>query len=166
MAPNPFRYVVRAAGAGLLALRLETRGWIEGVEATGLGPRERWSQGGDGRRLVLSLAPRPGAPREVSFAVRPVGAPVLLSGTRDGRPLRPRDVAVGGGSFRPEAIPFRLPDIESETERDRGIDLFEAPRGKASGVLVWLALPPGRGVQELDAEARERLKALGYVGPG
>jgi hypothetical protein len=33
-------------------------------------------------------------------------------------------------------------------------------------VLVWLALPPGRRVEELDAEARERLKALGYVGPG
>jgi hypothetical protein len=95
-----------------------------------------------------------------------VGAPVTLAGTRDGRPLRPADVAVGERSFRPEAFPFRLPDIESETESDRGINLFVAPRGTAPGVRVWLALPPGRSIQELDAEARERLKALGYVGPG
>jgi arylsulfatase A-like enzyme len=166
MAPNPFRYVVRAAGAGRFALRLETRGWIEGVEASGLGPRETWSLGGNGRWLQISLAPRPGAPRDVAFVVRPIGAPVALSGTRDGRILGPGDVAVGGGSFRPEVLPFRLPDIESETERDRGIDLFSAPKGKASGVLVWLALPPGHGLQELDAEARERLKAMGYVSPG
>jgi hypothetical protein len=91
---------------------------------------------------------------------------VTLAGTRDGRPLRPPDVAVGEGSFRPEAFPFRLPDIESETESDRGINLFAAPTAGASGVRVWLTLPPGRKVQEMDEASRERLKALGYVGPG
>ena len=166
MASNPFRYAVEVTGSGRFALRLETRGWLEGVEATGLGPQERWSLGGNGRWLELRLAPRPGAPREIGFTVRPVGAPVTLAGTRDGRPLRPADVAVGEGSFRPEAFPFRLPDIESETEKDRGINLFVAPRGTAPGVRVWLALPAGRSLQEMDPEARERLKALGYVGPG
>jgi arylsulfatase A-like enzyme len=166
MSPNPFRYVVQVAGPGRFALKLETRGWIEGVEATGLGPQERSSLGGNGRWLDLALQPRPGAPREISFTVRPVGAPVTLSGTRDERSLRPADVAVGEGSFRPGAFPFRLPDIESETESDRGINLFAAPRAQATGVRVWLALPPGRSIQELDAESRERLKALGYVGPG
>ena len=98
--------------------------------------------------------------------MRPVGAPVTLGGTRDGRPLRSADVAVGAGSFHPEALPFRLPDIESETDTDRGIRLFEAPPAAAPGVRVWLALPPGRTVQEMDEATRERLKALGYVGPG
>ncbi|HEX9185991.1 MAG TPA: sulfatase [Vicinamibacteria bacterium] len=166
MAPNPFRYALQALGSSRFDLRLVARGWLEGVEATGLGPRERWSLGGNGRWLDLHLQPRPGAPREIGFTVRPTGAPVTLEGTRDGRPLRPSDVAVGEGSFRPGSFPFRLPDIESETERDRGINLFAAPRGEAPGVRLWLALPPGRTVEELDPGTRERLKALGYVGPG
>ena len=166
MSPNPFRYVVEVAGAGRFALKVETRGWLEGVEATGLGPGERSSLGGNGRWLELSLQPRPGAPREIGFTVRPVGAPVTLGGTRDGRPLRSAEVAVGANAFRPESLPFRLPDIESETETDRGIRLFAAPPAGASGVRVWLALPPGRKVQEMDEASRERLKALGYVGPG
>jgi hypothetical protein len=166
MSPNPFRYVVQVAGQGRFALRLETRGWIEGVEGTGLGPNERSTLGGNGRWLELRLQPRPGAPREIGFAVRPVGAPVTLAGTRDGRSLRPADVAMGDGAFHPEAFPFRLPDIESETERDRGMNLFAPARAGAPGVQIWLALPPGRKVQEMDEESRERLKALGYVGPG
>jgi len=166
MAASPFRYAVEVAGSGRFALTIETRGWLEGVEATGLGPQERWRLGGNGRRLELALAPRPGAPRQIGFTVRPVGAPVTLAGTRDGRPLRPADVAVGESSVRPEVFPFRLPDVESETEADRGLNLFAAPRGTASGVRVWLALPAGRSLEELDPEARERLKALGYVGPG
>jgi arylsulfatase A-like enzyme len=166
MAANPFRYVLQAAGPGRFTLRLGTRGWLEAVEPTGLGPQERWSLGGNGRWLDLSLEPRAGAPREIGFTVRPVGAPVWIEGSRDGRPLRSSDVAVGGGSFHPEAFPFRLPDIESETERDRGISLFAPPRGEAPGVRLWLALPPGQTVQAMDAATRERLKALGYVGPG
>jgi hypothetical protein len=75
-------------------------------------------------------------------------------------------VAVGEGSFRPGGFPFRLPDIESEADADRGINLFAAPRGEMPGVRVWLALPPGRTIGEMDPETRERLKALGYVGPG
>jgi hypothetical protein len=164
MAPNPFRYVLQAVGSGRLALRLETRGWLEGVEATGLGPQERQTLGGNGRWLDLVLQPRPGAPREIGFTVRPVGAPVQLSGTMDGRPLRGADVAVGEGSFHPPELPFRLPDIESETDQDRGINLFAPPRKEAPGVRLWLALPPGRSIQELDPESRERLRALGYVG--
>ncbi len=112
------------------------------------------------------LQPREGAPREVAFTVRPIGAPVLLSGTRDGRPLRPLDVAIGEGGQHPEALPYRLPDIESETERDRGLRLFAAPASGSSPVRLWLTLPPGQSLGELDAATRERLRALGYVGPG
>jgi arylsulfatase A-like enzyme len=167
MAANPFRYVLQARGSGALTLKVETRGWLEGVEAAGLGPQERFGVVANGRTLELQLQPRDGAPREISFTVRPIGAPVELSGLRGGRPLRPADVAVGERAHHPEALPYRLPDIESEAERDHGLRLFAAPpRSAPAPVCLWLALPPGRTIGEMDAATRERLRALGYVGPG
>jgi arylsulfatase A-like enzyme len=167
MAPNPFRYVLQARGRAPLALKVETRGWLEGVEAAGLGPHERSRVVANGRTLELLLQPRDGAPREISFTVRPIGAPVEITGLRAGRPLRPADVAVGERGHHPEALPYKLPDIESETERDRGLRLFAAPpRSVPAPVCLWLALPPGRTIGEMDEATRERLRALGYVGPG
>ncbi len=166
MAQNPFRYVLRGSGTSRLQLRLETRGWLEAIEITGLGPQERSLVGGNGRTVDLLLQPRGGAPREIAFTVRPIGAPVLLSGTRDGGPLRPPDVAIGEGGHHPEAFPYRLPDIESETERDRGLRLFAPPTSSGSPVRLWLTLPPGQSLGELDEATRERLRALGYLGPG
>jgi arylsulfatase A-like enzyme len=166
MSPNPFRYVVQLVGPGRFSVMLKTKGWLEGADATGFGPEERWTLGGNGRWIQIQAQPRRGAPRELSFTLRPVGVPVELSGTRDGRPLSPSDVAVGESSFRPDRFPFRLPDIESETDQDRGIGLLAPPRRPEPGVEIWLTLPPGRSLGELDADTRERLKALGYVGPG
>ncbi len=166
MAQNPFRYVVQVRGTSRLELRLETRGWLEGIELAGLGPQERSVVGGNGRSVDLLLAPREGAPREIAFTVRPIGAPVLLSGRRDGRALVPLDVAIGEGGQHPETLPYRLPDIESETERDRGLRLFAAPASGSAPVRLWLTLPPGQSLGELDPETRERLRALGYLGPG
>jgi arylsulfatase A-like enzyme len=166
MASNPFRYVVQLAGRGQYALRIETHGWLEAIETTGFGPDERWAVGGNGRSVELQARPKTGTPREIAFTVRPVGAPVQVLGTRDGRPLRKGDLLVGGTAFAPDAFPFRLPDIESETDNDRGLELFTAPAAEKGGVRVWLALPPGRTVREMDPATRERLRALGYVGPG
>ena len=164
MTPNPFRYVLQIAGSGRFELQLEARGWLEAVEATGFGPQERWQVGGNGRWLQIDARPRTGAPREIGFTLRPAGAPVELSGRRDGRELRGSDVAIGETAFHPQALPLRLPDIESETEADRGLKLFGRPPDTMGGVRLWLVLPPGKSVQELDPETRERMKALGYVG--
>jgi hypothetical protein len=165
MSPNPFRYVLRVAGAGDYALTLASGGWIEAVEATGLGPEERYAVSENGRRLELVARPRKGRPREVTFTLRPRGAPVALAGTRDGRALRPSDVSLAESAAHPPSFPFRLPDIESETEHEPALNLFAPPRGDPAGVQVWLALPPGSKIMELDKETRERLKALGYLGP-
>jgi arylsulfatase A-like enzyme len=167
MSTNPFRYVIRVGGSSQYALTLDTDGWLEGVEATGLGPSERSLLRENGRKLELLLRPRPAEPREIAFALRPRGAPVTLQGTRDGRPLRPGDVAYAESGRSAPAFPFRLPDIEQENEHEheRGLNLFAAPKSSAAGVHVWLALAPGRKLMELDAETRERLKALGYLGP-
>jgi arylsulfatase A-like enzyme len=165
MTANPFRYVVRVKGSGRYRLRLAAQGWLEGVEATGLGPQEKVSLAGNGRVLEVAAHPRAGQPREVSFAVRPAGAPVRLEGTRDGRPLRPDELAVAESGVEPASLPYRLPAIEAETGTG-GASLFAPPRGDPPGVQIWLALPPGRRLIEFDPATRERLKALGYLGPG
>jgi len=149
----------------LYALTLASGGWIEAVEATGLGPEERYAVSENGRRLELVARPRKGQPREVTFTLRPRGAPVALEGIRDGRALRPGDVSLAESAAHPPSFPFRLPDIESETGHEQALNLFAPPRGDPAGVQIWLALPPGHKLMELDKETRERLKALGYLGP-
>jgi arylsulfatase A-like enzyme len=165
MVANPFRHTLRIGGQGEFALTLKTRGWIEGVEAQSLGGRERTTLEANGRRLALVLRPTPDRSREISFGVRPRGAPVWLEGTRDGRPLRKGDVLVAQQGLVPDSFPYRIPDLEppSEGDDETTANLF-APPPDGPGVHVWLTLVPGRTVLEMDAEMRERLKALGYVG--
>ncbi len=163
MVPNPFRYSVRVSGSGEHLLTLSTGGWIEGVQTTGLGATESAAIEPNGRRLVLRLAPRPGQPREVDFGLRPLGVRVQLSGTRAGRPLQRGDVWVAADGAHPDALPFDLPDPEGEKARTGG--LFAAPSADRIGVAVWLTMTGGRRVLELDKEAQERLRALGYFGP-
>jgi hypothetical protein len=165
MVANPFRHTLRVAGPGRFVLTLKTHGWIEGVDAQSLGGQDRSALEANGRRLELALRPEPGRAREISFGVRPQGAPVWIEGTRDGRPLRSGDVLVAQQGLAPATFPFRIPDLEppTEGEDETTANLF-APPPDGPGVHIWLALAPGRKVLELDAEARERLKALGYVG--
>ena len=99
--PNPFRYVARAAGTGEYRLAFHTSGAFLSPQGAGLGPGETYELGESGRSLAVVLRPRTGAPRELSFNVRPRGAPVRVAGTRDGRPLRPRDVSPRPGRLRP-----------------------------------------------------------------
>jgi arylsulfatase A-like enzyme len=94
---NPFRYVVKAAGAGEYRLSLTTSGSFASPQGEGLGPGETYELVDAGRRLEALLRPRPDAPRELSFNLRPRGAPVRLEGKRDARPLRPADIALGPG---------------------------------------------------------------------
>ncbi len=162
MVPDPFRHVLRFAGRGRYEVMLRTGGWIEGIEAKGLGRDERYERQGNGRKLRLLIEPRPGAPREVAFSIRPMGAPVTLEGRRDGRPLRPRDIVIAEEAAHPDAIPYTLPEIESESERVK--DIFAPPAPGTPGIQVWLQMSPGRGLMQFDDATRERLKALGYLG--
>jgi arylsulfatase A-like enzyme len=161
--PNPFRYVVKAEGAGDYQLSLGTSGFFASPQGAGLGPGETYELADGGTRLVGRLRPRAGAPRELSFNVRPRGAPVRLSGTRDGRELRPSDFALGESGFAPAAVPFTLPQLEAESEGAPRADLFGAAAGR-QGLFVWLVLDRGREVMAMDKETCERLRALGYVG--
>jgi arylsulfatase A-like enzyme len=163
MVTNPFRHNLRASGAGVFELKVRTGGWIEGVEPVGFGPQDRYAVEGNGRRLVLRLQPRPGAPREVAFSLRPMGAPAWLEGTRDGRRLRPADILIARESVPAGEVPYRLPEIESEKERAENI--FAGPPPERPGLHVWLTMTPGRDLMEkFDRDTCERMKALGYVG--
>ncbi len=161
MIPNPFRDTIKLVGAGRYDLLFRTGGWIEGVEPTGFGPDDRYTLEGNGRKLRLTVAPRPGRPREIAFGLRPQGAPVWLEGTRDGRPLTPADVRIAQEGVHPPEVPFKLPEIESEKERVENI--FAAPTDETPGVHVWLTLASGKEVLHIDKDSCERLKALGYI---
>ncbi|MFI5182773.1 MAG: sulfatase [Vicinamibacteria bacterium] len=163
MVPNPFRYSVRVTGSGEHVLTLTTGGWLEGVQATGLGTTESATVEANGRRVTLRLAPRPGQPRQVDFGLRPLGVRVQLTGTHAGRPLQPGDVWLAADGLHPDSLPFELPDPEGEKARTGS--LFSPPPAEKNGVAVWLTMTSGRQVLELDKEGQERLKALGYLGP-
>jgi hypothetical protein len=162
MAPNPFRYTLRFEGTEEFEVSLKTGGWIEGVEPVGFGPADRHEIEGNGRRLVVKVRPRPGQPREIAFGIRPMGAPVQLAGTRRGRPLAPSDVLIAQEAVHPAAVPFKLPEIETEKERVENI--FAPPPSGRPGIHVWLAMTAGKKPPAvMDRETCERLKALGYI---
>jgi arylsulfatase A-like enzyme len=163
MASNPFRYRILVTGPGEYALDLDTGGWIEGVEAGGLGAGERYDVQANGRRLVLRLVPQAGHPREITFGLRPTGVSIRLGGRRSGRPLGAGDVWLGADATHPAAVPFRLPDPDDDGVRTAS--LFSPPPGARPGVQVWLVKNADRRVLELGNEAQERLRALGYLGP-
>jgi choline-sulfatase len=157
LVPNPFRSVVRVAGTDPFRLEIETGGLFQELASVGLGEGESVTQAGSGR-LVATLRPKAGVARELSFVVRPRGAQVRMSGTRGGRPLLPDDVWLGASAGHPAALPAVLPDLDGEG------DPFAPDEPKSTGVSAWLALAAGRQVIDLDAEAQERLRALGYLG--
>jgi sulfatase-like protein len=163
MVPNPFRDNLRLVGPGRYELKLRTAGWFLGIEPVGFGTDERYQPEGSGRKLAVSVRPRAGQSRELAFSVRPMGAPVWLEGTRDGRPLVAEDILIAQDAVHPAEMPFRFPEIESEKQRVENI--FSPPPLGRPGLHVWLTLTPGRTMmQSFDKETCERLKALGYVG--
>jgi hypothetical protein len=155
--PAALRHELRVAGADRYELRVRTSGWIESVETVGLGPSERAEVEGDRRAVTLSLAPQPGRPRDVTILTRPHGVPLWIEGTRGGRRLRPTDIRVGAQGVSAATVPFRFP----EPEEVPGI--FSPPRAAEQGIAAWVAPLAGAEVPRFDNEARERLKALGYI---
>jgi hypothetical protein len=165
MVHDPFRRHVRFVGASSYEVRLRSSGWIDWVEPIGFGAGESAQQGDGNRKVMLKVKPRPDAPREVVFSVRPMGAPVWLEGTRDGRPLRPDDVSIAESGRRPEAVPFKLPEIEtdSESEVERNANVLVPPKQDRPGLQLWLNLAPGRKLLTIDPGSCERMRALGYI---
>jgi arylsulfatase A-like enzyme len=158
LSPSAFRHAVRVDGAVDYDLRLRTTGWIEMVRSVGLLSTDRVQVMDGGHVLALRLGPEPGRPREVEFAARPHGVPVWIDGARGGRRLRPSEIRVAAEGSRPRTLPFLVPDVEELAGP------FAPPRSGTAGVSVWLVPTHARrGDAPLDQQARERLKALGYL---
>jgi arylsulfatase A-like enzyme len=167
MVPNPFRHHLKVVGGGNWTVTLKSGGWIEGVETIGLGQGERQQVEGNGRKLVLTLKPKPGAPREASLLVRPMGAPVSIEAVRDGKPLGARDVWIAREGVHPPEGPLRLPDIEPTGDDDKerlSTDIFGPPGREEPGLHLWVTMVAGRQVMSISKERCEELKALGYIG--
>ena len=158
---SPFIPTLRFIGSGEYRVRLHTQGVIGQVEAHGLGAHEQHVQTGPGE-LSLTVAPQPDRPREVHFRVTPLGAPIWLDGTRDGRPLAPAAVLLGEQGAHPAAVPFALPAAEIEGVRTENV--FAPPRTGAPGLHVWLAPAEGHSAPaSVSQKDCEQLHALGYM---
>jgi hypothetical protein len=86
---------------------------------------------------------------------------------RDGRPLKVEDVLMAQEGLHPSQIPFKLPEIEPENERDNAspqMNMLFAPKNEVPGLHLWLTLRPGTsGPTSWDQETCERMRALNYV---
>ena len=158
MQVTPYRYAIRAQAAQWQTLLIETAGWIEGVEAAGLGLAERAEIKNGGRLLEITLLPKASMPRDIFFRVRPVGVPVTLRGRIGTRDLTPGDIFVGEGNGHPAALPFALPELDSDS-----VEGMFKPGASKTGVLIYLDQPAGRKVQDLDCARVEEMCALGYL---
>jgi arylsulfatase A-like enzyme len=158
--PNPFRHTLRLTGAGAYHLTVRTGGWIENVETIGFSPKEPTVL--DASKSVLEIVAHPdaGHARELSFVIRPRGTRVWLEGVFNARPLQPQQLFLGEQQLHPQQLPAVLPDLDDGA----GLKPFAPRDTKQAGLYVWLALAPGREVMDLDEGARERLRALGYIG--
>jgi hypothetical protein len=176
MLPSPYQHRLKLKGDAAYVLTLKSSGFIEGVETEGFGTADRYGMDKAARTLTIEVTPRPGQPRAVMLAVRPMGAPVWVSGTRNGKPLAAADVHLAREDLMPPDVPFKLPDVEppehslgqrtrdGQTKDETKISMLEPPVGDPDGLQVWLSLRAGVSIMELDKETQEQLRALGYLG--
>lgn len=158
MQVTPYRYVLRALSPLPQTLILETTGWIEGVETAGLGITEKAQLKNNARVLEITLSPKPGAPRDVFFRVRPVGVPVTLRGRLGARELGAADLFIGEQGAHPRTVPFLLPEMDG----DFVAGMFKPGKARA-GIVLYLDQPSDRAIKDLKPEEREQLCALGYI---
>jgi len=105
---------------------------IEGLDTAGLGTQERASLEGNKRKLSLLLSPKPGQPREVTFTIRPMGAPVFVQGTRDG--VRQPDLTIWFDLPPALAAQRRAQARAADRFEQQDVDYFERVRAAYLGI--------------------------------
>jgi hypothetical protein len=106
------------------------------------------------RRLVCRYV-ADGEPRHLVLSTEPEGAPVRFAFRAGGAVLRPDAVDLGQGRH-PRSVPFEINASQLASGPAPAID-----SGGRLRVQLWQVGGPARG--PLDGEAREALRALGYV---
>jgi hypothetical protein len=155
--PPVYRFALRLDGADNYDVRLRSTGWLEVVDRAGLRSADRAEVADGGHVVDLRLGRGADKPRQVELVARPHGAPVVLEGTRDGRPLRPAEIRSGGEGSPAQRLPFLLPGV------DDLLHPFAPPPPAASAIALWLVPARAGHADVLDQETRESLKALGYL---
>ncbi len=156
---NPFRNVVRCVGPGAWDLEISAFGWIEDMESASLAASESATLSANRDRISLRCRPAAGATREISFVARPRGTRVTIAGSRNGVPLRPGDVLLGGEARPAKEAPAIVPNIDEAQDYKP----YEPKGARRPGIYAWIVARPGREAQELGPEAMEQLRALGYI---
>ena len=171
MAPNPFRYVRPGRGPGRFALKLETRRLARGRRGDRASARRSAGRLGGQRAAARARASQPRARRAAGDRLHraPGGGAGDARGTRDGRPLRPADVAVGEGCAPPRRVP--LPAARhrvGDRARTAASTSSPPPRGTRAG-RAGLARPaagplaPGAGPGDARAAEGARLRGAGIA---
>lgn len=187
MAPSQYQHHLKLVGDGTYVLDLRSGGFLDGVETASFGAADRAVVADGKHSLHVEVRVKADSARELTLGVRPMGAPIWVSGTRDGRPLRASDIHMARQGVHPESVPFKLPDVEptandhlqagaegapppdvaSKPGRKSDLEkltMTEPPAVAAPGLHVWVTARPGVNLMEMDEETRARLKALGYLG--
>jgi hypothetical protein len=181
MSPSPYQNHLKLVGQSAYVLEVRSAGFIENADAAGFGLADKYEVSANKHGVKVTVRPKPGQPRELTLAVRPMGAPIWLSGTRDGKPLQPGDVRIAREGAHPPAVPFKLPEAEpSEHDEVKGaaggdkagvkrrvdaLDVLSPPAASTeAGVHLWVTLRPGASTMgPMSREQCEEMKALGYV---
>jgi arylsulfatase A-like enzyme len=160
MAANPFQNHLRTQGSGEFRLLLRTSGWFQSEEA--VAGNATVQKEANGRKLRLNIEGKPDRPQEVVFSVRPTGAPVVIEGTWDGRPLRTTDFRAGAEGLPATAIPALFPEVEGkESESNPTNNVLAPPRLSKPGIELWLTTTAK--IMNFDKGNCESMRALGYV---
>jgi arylsulfatase A-like enzyme len=189
MAPSQYQHHLKLVGPGAWALDLRCGGFIDAMETVDFGSADRATLADGKHTLHVEIHGKAGQTRELTLSVRPMGAPIWVSGTRDGKPLAATDVYLAKEGVRPPQVPFKLPEVEPtanehlqlqagaegappppQTPQERRksdlerLTMTEPPATTAPGLHIWVTARAGVKLMEMDEETRARLKALGYLG--
>jgi arylsulfatase A-like enzyme len=182
MAPSVYQNHLKLVGESTYVLELRSAGFFENADTADFGLADKAEVSANKHSLKITAKPKAGQPREITLAVRPMGAPIWISGTRDGKPLPPADVRIAREGAHPPTVPCKLPEAEpsehdevkaaadggdhdGRKHRVDALNVLEPPTAAAEpGVHLWVTLRPGASTMgPMSPEQCEELKALGYV---